>query len=72
MSENPDDFPRLSDQRLLEIRKQVSWIRELLQISLVLAIVWFLRTEHVSEVVWVVSFAILAGLFWYLERKYEH
>jgi hypothetical protein len=71
MRDDPEDYPRLSYQRLLEIRAQLSWIRELLQMMFLLGAVWLLRSEHSSWIAWIVASVVLVGLLWLLDRKYE-
>jgi hypothetical protein len=75
MTDNSEDFPRLSHQRLLEIRTQLWWIRELLQVMLFLVVVWVLRSEHVSWIISLVSFVVLMSvleILSFLKSKYEH
>jgi hypothetical protein len=69
MTDYPD-FTHLSYQVLFEIRKQLSWIKELLRMMFFFVALWAVRGEHVSLTIWIVSIVIIAGLLWFLDHKY--
>jgi len=44
MLDDPNDFPRLSYERLLEIRRHLSWIGHLLEIMVGMGLILIVRS----------------------------